>query len=302
MENNRDLLAELRAPFDPEDVSWRVQTGGISQGGKPWAMIVPYITSRAIHRRLDEVFGLNWQNVQRETADGKGYMCGISVKHEGEWVTRWDGAEYTNIEPLKGALSGAMKRAGVLFGIGRYLYEMDGAIWAECKLCGSQRDATNNFQMFKDKSGKKVGVDWKAPKLPEWAIPHVDYTPFRVAMEEATTMDELKDAYKEAYKAAIASQNTLLSKQFLELKDSLKIDLEKNLALNLNENFAEVDEWLDKQIKGMFMVPNLSTVTTLYKTVKADLERRCEGQYFDPVPLHKKLDEALTERKKQLKG
>lgn len=122
---DRDLLAELRAPFEPEDVKWRIQTAGISGGGKPWAMIVPYITSRAIHQRLDEVFGLGWQNSQKPTPDGKGWLCGISVKVDGEWITRWDGAEHTNIEALKGALSGAMKRAGVLFGIGRYLYQLD---------------------------------------------------------------------------------------------------------------------------------------------------------------------------------
>ena len=57
----------------------------------------------------------------------KAQLCGISIwdsEKEG-WVTKWDGADDTAIEPIKGGLSGAMKRAAVQWGIGQYLYDID---------------------------------------------------------------------------------------------------------------------------------------------------------------------------------
>lgn len=41
-----------------------------------------------------------------------------------------DGAENTDIEPVKGGLSDAYKRAAVKWGIGRYLYDMEAA-WVD---------------------------------------------------------------------------------------------------------------------------------------------------------------------------
>ena len=300
--SDRDLLAELRAPFDPEDVKWRIQTAGMGGGGNPWAMIVPYITSRAIHQRLDEVFGFNWQNEQKPAPDGNGWLCGISVKVDGEWVTRWDGAENTNIEPLKGGLSGAMKRAGVLFGIGRYLYQLDKTIWADCKTCDSERNANGNFQWVTPKNGGvKFGLDWKAPQLPAWARPHTDYTPFTRAMSEAATMTELQDAFAEAYRAARAAQNTGLGREFKECYDKLKAELEGSLALNMTGELAAVCEWLDRQIKtGIEMVPNMSALEILKRAVLKDLEKRCQGQAFDSEPLKNKFAKAYADRKRQL--
>ena len=39
-----------------------------------------------------------------------------------EWVWRTDGAPTTDIEALKGGISGAIKRVAVQFGMGAYLY------------------------------------------------------------------------------------------------------------------------------------------------------------------------------------
>ncbi|WP_263317101.1 Rad52/Rad22 family DNA repair protein, partial [Enterobacter hormaechei] len=54
-----------------------------------------------------------------------GVECGISIKVEGEWITKWDAAENTQVEAVKGGRSGAMKRAAVQWGIGRYLYNLE---------------------------------------------------------------------------------------------------------------------------------------------------------------------------------
>jgi hypothetical protein len=110
--------------FAPDEIEWRIQAAG-EKNGRIWAIAVAYVTNRAIQARLDEVAGPeNWRNEFRPGPDG-GVMCGLSIRVGGEWVTKWDGAENTDVEGVKGGLSGAMKRAAVQWGIGRYLYALE---------------------------------------------------------------------------------------------------------------------------------------------------------------------------------
>ena len=129
---NEMIEQKLRAPFPSKDVEWRIQS---VDKDKLRGLAVPYIDSRAVQNRLDEVFGIyGWQNTfspwhtRKKGASGQieSQICGISVydKNTGEWITKWDGAEDTNIEPIKGGLSDSFKRAAVQWGIGRYLYDM----------------------------------------------------------------------------------------------------------------------------------------------------------------------------------
>jgi hypothetical protein len=101
-----------------------------SAGGKNnngiWAKVLAYVTNRAIMKRLDEVCGkAGWRNEYRDIPNNGGVECGISIKVEGEWITKWDAAENTQVEAVKGGRSGAMKRAAVQWGIGRYLYNLE---------------------------------------------------------------------------------------------------------------------------------------------------------------------------------
>jgi len=119
--NNRIDLKRLQAPFAPEDIEWK-PIAISKQAGK--ALVAPYVTNRAIMDRLDEVCGPeNWRNEFRP-GPGGGVLCGISIRIGDEWITKWDGAENTDIEPVKGGLSSAMRRAAVQWGIGRYLYRL----------------------------------------------------------------------------------------------------------------------------------------------------------------------------------
>ena len=45
-------FARLAAPFDPDEVEWRIQSCG-TKDGRPWARIVQFVTCRAIMDRLD---------------------------------------------------------------------------------------------------------------------------------------------------------------------------------------------------------------------------------------------------------
>jgi len=117
-------LEKLKDKFSPFDIEWRIQRAGKS-GEKMWGMVLAYVTNRAIMERLDEVCGQeNWKN-EFEPWGSKGVKCGISIKTDKEWVTKYDGAEETNIESVKGGFSSSMKRAGVQWGIGRYLYNLE---------------------------------------------------------------------------------------------------------------------------------------------------------------------------------
>ena len=103
-------------------------------------MAVPYVTNRAIQNRLDEVCGPeNWYNEFKPWhSNGKkdAQLCGIAIYFEGKgFITKWDGAEDSDIEPIKGGLSDSMKRAAYQWGIGRVLYSLD-TVWVDIERRG----------------------------------------------------------------------------------------------------------------------------------------------------------------------
>lgn len=129
---------ELSMPFAPEDLEWRLQQTNEDQER---GLAVPYVTNRAIQDRLDDVVGPeNWYNDFKPWhANGKkeSQICGIAIFFEehGGFITKWDGAEDTDIEAIKGGLSDSMKRAAVQWGIGRVLYKM-GIVWVKVEKRG----------------------------------------------------------------------------------------------------------------------------------------------------------------------
>lgn len=145
--------------FEPDSIEWRIQASG-EKNGRVWAICVPYVTNRAIQSRLDEVVGPeSWSNEFRPGPDG-GVMCGLSIRVGDEWVTKWDGAENTDVEGVKGGLSGAMKRSAVQWGIGRYLYTLD-ETFANVHEGGRFRGKTRDGGTFR----------WDPPQLPADVLP-----------------------------------------------------------------------------------------------------------------------------------
>lgn len=165
MENN-ELMERLRAPFLPDEIEWRVDRGQKTGHGN-FVFVLAYVTNRAIMNRLDEVFGpTGWKNEFREWKQGS-QLCGISVKIDGEWVTKWDGSDDSNMDAVKGGLSGAMKRAAVQWGIGRYLYKLD-----QNRIPLKERG--ENYANVKVKvQGREEYIKgyWDTPILPSWALP-----------------------------------------------------------------------------------------------------------------------------------
>ncbi|MVP00383.1 hypothetical protein EDM21_12755 [Paenibacillus sp. N10] len=142
-------MQRLQDPFLPEDIEWRV---GATNADKSKGIALAYVTNRAIMSRLDAIFGpFGWRNEFREWK-GTSQLCGISILWNGEWITKWDGADDSQTEAVKGGLSDAMKRAGYQWGIGRYLYNLENQ-WAPIKQQG------------------RSYVLAQVPKLPLWALP-----------------------------------------------------------------------------------------------------------------------------------
>lgn len=126
------IFDALSAPFPADVISWRAQSVSTKNPNAPAAMALAYIDARDVMRRLDDVCGpANWQ-CRYPHADKK-TICEIGIKHGDEWIWKANGAGDTDIEAEKGAVSDAFKRAAVLWGIGRYLYDMP-TVWAGCNL------------------------------------------------------------------------------------------------------------------------------------------------------------------------
>lgn len=157
MADLKEIRKLLQAPFAASDVEWRLQN---LNKDKTRGMAVPYIDSRAIQNRLDEVVGpfcwqtkfIPWHASEKKASQ----LCVLSIFDEarGEWISKCDGAENTDIEPIKGGISDSLKRAAVLWGIGRYLYRFN-IIWVEAEQIG-------NSYRIPDKEQKRLDGCYEA--------------------------------------------------------------------------------------------------------------------------------------------
>lgn len=128
-------LKELSKPFAPDCVKWRLQSTNADKTG---GYAVAYLDSRAIAKRLDDVVGqMRWKDEYKpwiSSKEGASQICIISIYDDDlkEWISKSDGAGMSAVEPIKGGISDAFKRAAVKWGIGRYLYSME-AVWVKAK-------------------------------------------------------------------------------------------------------------------------------------------------------------------------
>ncbi len=126
-------FAKLSAPFDPRTVLWRVGSTNKKaeerRTNDPKAKAtkgqgLAYIDARIVMDRLDEVCGPDGWQCKYSHATGN--TVGDSAGRCGdEWSWKANGAGDSDIEAQKGALSDAYKRAAGLWGIGRYLYDVE---------------------------------------------------------------------------------------------------------------------------------------------------------------------------------
>lgn len=120
--NWQELGAALAAPFPPAEVEWR-PAGKASPGAR--TQLVAYIGAAAVMQRLDDAVGVGawsftWEPLVVDGGEvrvAKGTLTVLGIVKE-------DLGTASNWEPSKGCISDALKRAGVLWGIGRYLRDI----------------------------------------------------------------------------------------------------------------------------------------------------------------------------------
>lgn len=128
-------LEAFAQPFDVSKVKWRLQS---TNDNKTEGYAVPYLDSRTIGQRLDDVVGqMRWKDEYKpwmNTQEGPSQLCIIYIYDDDlkEWIGKSDGAGISKKEPVKGGISDAFKRAAVKWGIGRYLYSME-PVWVKAK-------------------------------------------------------------------------------------------------------------------------------------------------------------------------
>lgn len=199
-------LSKLALPFAQDDIEWRVSRAGMGKKG-PYVQVLAYITARGVQYRFDDTCGpANWRLEEPRilTINGKSaFACGLSIKIDDEWVTKWDVAEPTAIEPAKGGWSGAVKRAAAAWGCGRYLYHLDEA-FAET----SENDPGVrgwHYAKLPDKHGGGAYY-WKEPQLPAWALPKQEEADVITPIE----LNELKKEWKDKFAADVKNRADLV--------------------------------------------------------------------------------------------
>lgn len=164
-----EALKQLQQPFTADELLWRVQRSGMSEG-EPWIRVVPYVHARTVQERLDDVLGIDGWQVKYRDGPGGHLICALGVRvgeGEGSWIWKEDGTgqlksndNFSSADAGKGDFSNAFKRAAASgYGIGRYLgYIPDD--WAQLGPSGAYRSKVEG-RWFR----------WDPPELPEWALP-----------------------------------------------------------------------------------------------------------------------------------
>ena len=222
-----------------------------------------YKTARTDMTILDEVYGAAWSCEYREINGN--LFCGISVKINNEWVTRWDcgveSREDGNGNEKKGEASDSFKRAGTKWGIGRELYTAPKLIWigasdyegkeVKGKLTtydtfsvteiGTENGTITTLKIINDKTKKIVYVlgsgikpTQKAPapkKAPEVHPEQVEFENLQKAL-----IDYLNDGdveyfeHPENVRAVIASRNLNGMRQALKVAKAVESKINKQTA------------------------------------------------------------------------
>ena len=156
---------KLSDPFPKTAVHWRREFGQNSMRNN-MVKVLAYLDARDVMERFDQVHPNSWQCIHYDCGGKMACKIGIDTSLsidgaviQGGWVWRSDGAGETNIEAEKGAFSGAFKRAAVMWGVGRYLYDLKD-VWVPC-------DPQGNFKQsdcwkFAEKQDDLQSLAWQA--------------------------------------------------------------------------------------------------------------------------------------------
>jgi len=120
--NTVDLpnLILLKQPFGDHEISWKINN---YNSGKTKAMITFHVDARVVQTRLNDVFGelewsFEWKTITDVIVHGS-LKVNLCTKED---VGYSNGSD--DKEPLKSAVSDALKRCAVHLGVAHYLYQL----------------------------------------------------------------------------------------------------------------------------------------------------------------------------------
>jgi hypothetical protein len=158
MKTVNEIMAALRAPIE---LSWKPQ----SKYGTSKLICVCYLDSRDVQNRLDEVLGIDGWQSQHYGEVGK-LFCKLSIKLNGEWISKTDAGMDSNVAADKGAASDSFKRAAVMFGVGRFTYDTPNVLMPFV----SELRGNKTVEIPVDSGGKKL----YGQKLSDYIVKHYD--------------------------------------------------------------------------------------------------------------------------------
>ena len=217
-------LSDLHKPFPANEIEWRV---GSTNADKTRGLALAYLTARHVMERLDEVCGAeNWQD--RYEFHGTRTVCYLSIKIGDQWVTKADGAGDSDVEAEKGAISDALKRAAVKWGIGRYLYSL-ASPWVEVEAFGrSVRIKASEYgKLARLMEGATV------PEEPPQA-PAIDVNGYLQMLDDAANLDALQSMFKEAWKAHTGANSRNAIKTRYDARKTALTPIPKTLGDHLD--------------------------------------------------------------------
>lgn len=197
--NLKDLTKEIQ-------YQWRVQSFSKQ---KPSCSCVAYIDARDAMNLLDEVVGsCNWQDDYR-VIHGQ-LFAGIGIKCGEEWVWKWDTGTESQTEKEKGIVSDSFKRAGVKWGIGRFLYDLPIKY-----LKANEVKKDGNYPYPVDDNGNRIwdvtefiNKGMKSDPKPETETP--SYKSALKAVQEATDFKMMSDKINDSEKLTSLEKEKLI--------------------------------------------------------------------------------------------
>lgn len=180
METNEQYLKRLLPLLKkPIPHSWRVQS---YSKNKPVATVMAYIDQRDLMDVLDAYCEYGWQKKYEEVAGN--LFCSIGINMP-DGTTQWrsDCGVESNQDAEKGRASDAAKRAGVNWGVGRFLYDMK----IQYVTTNAKKDA-GNYPHCIDEQGKQI---WGLTEYINNKNPNAPKAPVQIkepTTEEKTSM------------------------------------------------------------------------------------------------------------------
>lgn len=155
--NETELYKKLRAPFHIRFVNWKINN---YNNDKTRALITFYLDARAVQHRLNQVLGVqgwsfSFTELEKDQGvHGKLTVYGIADDGGASRTVSREDAGYPSPaekdEWYKDAVSDALKRCAVHFGVGHFLYALP-HLWI---------DLTTPGQKFLNKDQDKYIEEW----------------------------------------------------------------------------------------------------------------------------------------------